>query len=78
MIFHYNGGEGGSGKKQFSITREILESDIGVFLPTKSGNLVSKAFWNPFDPSLFGFSKTLIWRLDKKGSFVLFFVAGVG
>ena len=74
MIFHVKGrGEGGEAKKLFFMTmgvgrvrQKVIfydKGNLGVrqrcFSPTKSGNLVSRAFWKLCDLSLVCFLKTL-------------------
>ena len=58
MIFHDNGGRGVRQKVIF-----YDKGNLGVrnrcFSPTKSGNLVPRAFWNLCDPSFIGLLKTL-------------------
>ena len=52
---------GGGGVRQKVILYDKGNLGVGhrCFSPTKSGNLVSRAFWNLCEPSLIGFLKTL-------------------
>ena len=69
-------GGGGVRQKVILYDKGILGVGHRCLSPSKTGNFVSRAFWNLCDPSLIGFLKRGKGRLDKKRSFVLLLEVG--